>query len=302
MVMIKDREGKERYSIDKGVHKLLLRLKEKVKKEDQEAWVGFGGDTGSGKSLKAQHWMYSIFPGISIKEICFSKEEFINAVLDAKKGTGIIADEGISIFFSRASMTKEGRLIAELIAQIRQKNLIVFLCIPEPLTLDWTVQKKLDVFVHVWENRVKKNGRFVTLKGNAALFPELPSLPLKSLLFNYLRVKKSNPSNYKNRRPSPALYEKGNPIGKTFKKPWYPVGEKEYRKKKEGVLEKYRAKTEGEEVNKDREVSIKLMTELRKRGVSYRNIATACGKSVSTVHDTINAKESAQVRSSGASN
>lgn len=270
---IHDQKGVYRYSVDDTVYQILQRLKQKITEEDQEAWVAFGGDTGSGKSLKAQHWMHVIYPGLKVNHICFDRDEFIEAVITAKKGTGIIADEGISIFFSRASMTKEGRLIAELVAQIRQKNLAIFLCIPEPLSLDWTVRNKLNLYVHVWENRETIGNRIVTLKGNAAVYPEMPGAPFATKLFNHIRVKKSNPM-AKGKRPAPYCHEKGNPIGKTFKKPWYPVGEEPYRAKKEDVLKKYMAKKAAPDKNLlIRNRALKMLeeeTNLSKRSIASR--------------------------------
>jgi hypothetical protein len=253
--MIKDRKGKERFYIEENINKFLMRLKEKVTKEDQEVWVAFGGDTGVGKSLKAQQWGYVIDSTINIKRVCFDKDEFINAILEAKKGEVIVADEGIAIFFSRASMTREGRLIAELVAQIRQKNLVIFLCIPEPLSLDWTVQRELNAYVHIWESREEREfegkKKIVTMKGNAAIYPEIPGFSLKSRLFQYLRIKKGNP-HAKIRRPEPMLFQKGNAIGPNCKKPFYPVGEEGYRKKKESVLEKYRTKDKDDRTEKQK--------------------------------------------------
>ena len=237
--MIKDNEGIERYSVHKDVYAMLMRLKQKINHEDQEAWLCFGGDTGTGKSLKSMHWMFPIFSGLKVEHICFDREEFISAVLKAKKGEGIICDESISIFFSRASMTKEGRLVSELAAQIRQKNLAVFLNIPEVMTLDWTIQRKLNAYVHVWENRCKKHGRLVTYKGNAAIYPEMPGNPYKTRILYYLKQKKANPMRSP-KRPSYWATVPGKPIGATFKKPWYPTGEKLYRDKKESILEKYK--------------------------------------------------------------
>ena len=58
MVIVQDSKGKDRYSIDNSVARMLNRFKEKVLKEDQEVWVAFGGDTGTGKSL---NWVFCQF-------------------------------------------------------------------------------------------------------------------------------------------------------------------------------------------------------------------------------------------------
>ena len=138
-------------------------------------------------------------------------------------------------------MTKEGRLVSELSAQIRQKNLAIFLNIPEVLTLDWTIIKKLNAYIHVWESRKIINKKLTTIKANAAVYPELPSNPFRTKIITYMRRKRSNPM-LSQSRPFPAVVEPGNPIGENFKKPWYPVPEDKYRAKKESILDKYDVK------------------------------------------------------------
>lgn len=239
MVMITDSNGVERYSLDKTIYKMLLRAKQKVTEEDQEVWFGLGGDTGTGKSVLAQHWLHSVFKGLAIEQVCFDKDEFIKAVLEAKRGTGIIGDEGIAIAFSRGAMTREGKIIAELINQIRQKNLIIFMCCPNVLNLDETVRQKLDVYVHIWENRQRINGKMYTLKGNADVYPEFRGgIPFRTQIIQYFKAKRSNPLKFIT-KPTPYIRIKGTPIGDNRAKPWYPVGEEPYRTKKEAILKKY---------------------------------------------------------------
>lgn len=285
MVMIKDNDGIERYSLTQKEYDFVMRGKEKITKEDQEFWVCFGGDTGTGKSLKSMQYMFPIFRGLSIKHVCFDKEETITAIIEAKKGTGLILDESISILFSRASMTTQGRLIAELIAQIRQKNLAIFLNIPEVLSLDWIAQRKLNAYIHVWESRYKIGSKLTTFKGNGAIYPELPSEPYRTKIIDYMKKKRSNPLHTPH-RPEPWITIKGNPIGEDHKKPWYPVDEAQYREKKESILDKY--KPGHKEVSKElaqRDKAIYLLKE--HTGKTYRELQEMLGLSISTLHDTI---------------
>jgi len=237
MVQIKDKEGNVLFTIDEDIHKLIKRIKEKINDEDQDAWVCFGGDTGTGKSLKAQHWGYIIDENIDISNICFNISEFISAVTSKKK-TVIIADEGISLFFNRSVMTKEGRLMSELAAQIRQRNLAVFICIPNVLSLDSLIQDKLCMYVDVFESRLDWGNKIVTYKGNVEVYPEIGGANFKTKLIHYLKKKKSNP-NVKAFKPNPPLRQKGNPV---TVKPFYPTGEEAYKEKKESILKKYEEK------------------------------------------------------------
>tara|TARA_R100001530_G_scaffold109433_2_gene76830 strand:+ start:1930 stop:2910 length:981 start_codon:yes stop_codon:yes gene_type:complete len=238
MVMIKDKDGVERYSLSTEAYKFCMRIREKIQKEDQQVLGIVFGKVGCGKSVLAQHLGYAIDPTLDITKVCFTKEEFIDAVINSKHQV-IVADEGISMFFSRASMTKEGRLMSEIMAQIRQKNLCVLICVPDVMSMDWLVLNATNFVLYVWESRKKIGKKLVTTKGNAALFPELPSDPYKTKIIRYLQAKKRS-FHKKMRRPTEFCQFPGNPIGETYKPAWYPVGESAYKKKKEAILDKYK--------------------------------------------------------------
>lgn len=240
MVMVKDETGVERFSMPEEHYKLAMRCRQKIQKEDAMVLGIIWGGVGCGKSVWAQHFGYTIDPTLDVSRVCFDKDEFVDAVLGAKKQV-IIADEGIAIFFSRAAMTKESRLVQELMAQIRQKNLCVLICVPNLLSIDSLMLEAANFGAYVWESRETIAGKAKTLKGNAALYPRLPSHNYLSKIIHYLKSKRRG-------RPlkkvQPVYYVKGNPIGDEYKKPWYPVGEKAYRAKKEAILDKYRAPME----------------------------------------------------------
>lgn len=229
--MILCRDGKPAFSMAEREHTFLMRIKEKITKEDSDVLGIYSGNTGSGKSVKAMHAAYVIDPTIELSRICFTKDEFTKAIIHSKKGQVVIGDEAVSLFFSRAAMAKENRLVVEMMAQIRQKNLAVFLCVPEPLMLDWTILKKAHFHSQIWEGRQND----VTLKGNQAIFIDLNAYKAKTLFYEYLRHKKNNIM-AKIKRPSWNIRTEGSPV---TSKPWYPVNEQEYRKKKESILEKF---------------------------------------------------------------
>ena len=248
MVMITDQAGIERFHISKEEDALINRIKDKIYQEDSQVLGIVWGGVGSGKSLKAQYWGYAIDPTLEISRVCFNIDEFIEAVTTSKKKV-IICDEGISLFFSRASMTKEGRLMGELMAQIRQKNLCILICVPELTSIDWLVVKQANFVAYVWETVELVEGKKVTYKGNVAVYPEISGANFKSKIYQYLKLKRRN-IYAKIRKPEPAFHIKGNPIGPTRKQPWYPVGEEAYRAKKEAILDKYKSKVEGVGIKK----------------------------------------------------
>lgn len=232
MVMIKDREGKDAFYMEDEFHIMTQEIKRRLVNDDTEVWGLFYGKTGSGKSLKAQHWGYTIDPNISLNQVCYDVNEFIKAVVNAPKGSVVIADEGISIFFSRSSMTKDGRAAAEISAQIRQKNLCIFICVPNPVTMDYTVLEKVNFIAEISESRQKdKDGKMNTIKGNTSVYlkRQIPKL------INHLKAQKGGSTKFIG-KPKPFARQKGDFVTKT---PFYPVDEKEYRQKKESVLDKY---------------------------------------------------------------
>jgi len=261
MVMIKDNKGIERYSLSTETFNFLNRAREKIENEDAQVLGIIWGNVGCGKSLLAQKLAFAVDPTLSIDRVCFDKNEFVEAVIHSKK-KAIIADEGISMFFSRAAMTKDARLMQELMAQIRQKNLMVLICVPNLLTVDSLILDAANFVIRCWEEKKEINGRLVQTKGNASVFIEMPGDPYKSKVIHYLKNKRSN-FRQRMRPPQPLFYIPGNPIGESFSKPWYPVDEKDYRIKKESILEKYQLKNNP--VNSSKSSKKENMLTIKKR-------------------------------------
>jgi len=269
-MMIKDPKGIERFSLSTRLYETIERIKVKIHKEDSMVLGILWGGVGGGKSVKTQHIGYAINPKLDINKVAFDSDEFIEVVLNSRKEV-VIGDEGIALFFSRASMTKRGRLMAELMAQCRQKNLCIIICVPELLSIDYLILQAANFVAYVWESKKVINGRPVTIKGNLALYPAIVGADYKMKIIHYLRTKKRNP-HAKIFRPEPYLTEAGNPIGKTFKKVWYPVGEEAYREKKESILQKYRRDKLKKETQKGK-VDKDLVFKQFKRGLTNKEIA-----------------------------
>lgn len=240
MVMIKDSNGKERFSVSEELYNICKRYKEKMVKDDSMVLGIFWGAVGCGKSVAAQHWGYVIDPTLENQQsrVCFDKDEFINAIIKNKQNV-IIGDEGISLFFSRNAMTKDGRIMSEIMDQIRQKNLCVFICVPKLLNIDSNIIESANFVAYVWETRKETKKGVKTIKGNIALYPEIKGMPYKTKIVEYLRKKKRAPLKPLT-KPKPLHYETGNPKEGDV---WYPVGKEGYLKKKNMILKKY----EGEE-------------------------------------------------------
>lgn len=265
------------FPYSKRLYSFVRKMQEKILYKDRMVLGIIWGDVGSGKSIRAQEIFYLISGDkCHIDKIAFDKSQFVKAVLMAEK-EAIIGDEGISIFFSRGAMSKEGRLMAELMNQIRQKNLVVLICIPDVLAVDSMVLSMANFIGRVWESE-KKTGpnEYVTIKGNMAIWPKFRHNNFKDRMIRYLKIKRSNNNPFvKVKMPRPWHLEPGGPI---TKKPFYAVSEKEYKDKKESILNKYREALERKKRNTN--IDYVTMDKLLRSKVTQKKIAEMLNVSV----------------------
>lgn len=239
-IPIMDDNGVQLFSVTEEFYKFCIRCRTKINTEDTQVVGILWGGVGSGKSVLAQKIARIITNKITIDKIAFTKMEFIHAVLISEKEC-IIADEGVSIFFGRAAMTKEGRLMAELMAQIRQKNLLVLICVPDILSVDQMVLSQASFVGYVYERRQRDpSGKIRIIKGNCDLFLDYPKNSYKDRIIRYLKLKRSNPL-YHEKKPPFNIREKGNPYNPDKKDSgFYAVDKDTYLTKKASVFDKYK--------------------------------------------------------------
>ena len=277
MVNIRGRNPGENYYLSNRLHQFLMKVRQKIQEKDQMVIGLICGDWGSGKSIVAQKWAHAVSPTLSIQKIAFDKKSMIKAVILAKK-EGVIADEGASIFFGRGAMTKEGRLMAELANQIRQKNLFILICIKDPLAVDSMILRAAKFIAYVWENEDQKGQHW---KGNVALYPAFRGDNYMQRLIIYLKVKNANPL-IRAYRPAPWLTEKGNLYGENHKPPFYAVEPELYLTQKNSILQKYEHALENK-IAFNKKADYEQMDKLLERGIKHADIAVACGVSQSLV-------------------
>lgn len=225
--------------------KLVDRIKEKIHKENEMFLIFIYGEKGSGKTMASQEIGMLIDPTLDIERVCFTKEEFIQMSLKHKQKV-IIGDEGIQLFFNRASMTKEAREINAFMEQCRILNNVLIINIPKLLSIDPMILQDANLVIWTWKG--KKDGKVT--KENLAFFPKLNKNNYVDKLLRHLQRKKNNRKTYP---PTPAFTELGNPIGK---KKEYPVGTVKYNHKRFKVLKKY-SKNVDNDVKKDLIIQIK---------------------------------------------
>lgn len=219
----------------------LERARELVAKDWDLIFLVDGGER-TGKSVLAQQAAYILDPELDISRICFTPHEFRRAVLDAEPRTAVIYDEAYTGLQSRGTMSIINRTLVSLLAEIGQKNLIIFVVMPTFFDLDkYVALWRSRALLHVYHGQEFERGYF-----------GFYNIDRKKLL--YIDGKKY----YDYTKVKPNFYGKF-PDG-------YVVDDKAYRRKKLDSMSG-RAK-EQEEVQRRKEVEAELLDRILSIGES----------------------------------
>lgn len=235
----------------------------RVTKRDKDAVLIYDGGEGSGKSTKgfqdASYLDYQIRLLLKkpleeifdLKDICFSPDEFIKRVNNAKQGDVIVYDEAYTGLSSRGTLSEINNLLVSMMMEMRQKNLIIIVILPTFFMLD----KYVAIFrarglVHIYEKKDRMGfWRFYNKKK-------------KKLL--YLKGKKE--FSYKD--------PKTNFKGRFLK--GYIIDEEVYRKRKSIALKSRERRTKSEKYIEQRN---RLIYSLHKEfGYSLVDVEELCNK------------------------
>jgi len=185
------------------------------------------GVEGSGKSTLAIQMAFYCDPTLTNKRVVFTPFQFRKAIIDSKPYQAVVYDEAYTGLSSRATMGLINRTLIGMLAEIRQKNLFIFVCMP--CFFD------LDKYVALWRSRglfhVYTDENFV--RGRFSFY----NVDRKKQLF--INGKKY----YNYSRPTP------NFIGRFTSH--YAVNEREYRKNKKNSLLEREKKREEKEKRKE---------------------------------------------------
>jgi len=100
----------------------------------------------SGKSLKAQQDAFYCDPTLDINRVTFTPTEFQKAIVNAKPYQSVIFDEAYGGLASRSANSRINKALVTVLAEIRQKNLFIFIVLPSFFDLD--------KYVALWRSRV----------------------------------------------------------------------------------------------------------------------------------------------------
>jgi|TARA_R100000501_G_C2611058_1_gene105660 hypothetical protein len=159
--MVKVFEGTEnQYWID-GYLKENLDIAKKIIKKDWDMLFVYDGNEGSGKSVKAIQDAYYCDPTLTIERVVFTPEEFKKAILNADKYTAVVYDEAYTGLSSRATMSLINRSLVSMLAEIRQRNLFVFIVLPCFFDLDkYVALWRSRALIHVYTGEQFQRGKF----------------------------------------------------------------------------------------------------------------------------------------------
>lgn len=163
------------YHMGAGLQKKWDKLKDgKLKKIDEDRFYIVDGLEGAGKSLFTIQQAAYIDPtvlddeeGKALPRICFSVEEFLNAVRMTRSTSTqtkcVIFDEAFRGISSKAALSNVNKKIVEAMMEVRQNNLIVWLVSPSFYLLElYAAVLRSHALFHVVKER-KSTGRYVRI-------------------------------------------------------------------------------------------------------------------------------------------
>lgn len=133
----------------------------KIIKDDWDMVFAVDGYEGTGKSVLAQQCAKFVDESFNIDRICFTPKHFVEAINKSEKYQAIVYDEAYGGMSSRAAMSEVNRSLMSVLAEIRQKNLFVFIVLPCFFELDkYAAVWRSRALIHVYTAEGFQRGRF----------------------------------------------------------------------------------------------------------------------------------------------
>ena len=205
-----------------GILKANLDSAKTLIKEDWDFLYVIDGEVGCGKSVFAQQMAYYVSDGkFKIEQVCFSAGQFREAVLNAEKYEAIVFDEAFRGLSGRSSLSQTNKHIVELLNEIRQKNLFIFIVLPSMWDLDkYVTQHRCSGIFHVYYlPRKKPDGSYTRDRGHVRFYKK----DKITYLIGNSRIR--------------YIYPKETSFKITFRD-FYTLDEKSYKKKKSNALQR----------------------------------------------------------------
>lgn len=134
----------QEYYMD-GYLKENLDTAKKVITKDWDMIFCIDGYEGSGKSCLTMQIGYYCNQSLTLSHVVFTPKQFQDAIINSRKYDVVIYDEAYTGLSSRAAMSMVNRILVKMLAEIRQKNLFIFVVMPTFFDLD--------KYVALWRSR-----------------------------------------------------------------------------------------------------------------------------------------------------
>lgn len=150
----------QKYYMD-GYHKTNLEIAKREVRNDWDMIFVYDGIEGSGKSVKAMQDAMFCDPSFNKERLTFTPQTFRKGVLAANKYEAIQYDEAYTGLSSRATMSMINRTLVSMLAEIRQRNLFIFVVLPCFFDLDkYVALWRSRALIHVYTHEGFKRGFF----------------------------------------------------------------------------------------------------------------------------------------------
>lgn len=197
--------------MDGYLYQNLNSAKDVIRKDWDMIFV-VDGPEGCGKSVFTQQCAKFVYPDFNINNVVFTPSELRKRIMEAKPYEAIVYDEAYTGMSSRATMSLINRTLISMLAEIRQRNLFIFVVMP--CFFD------LDKYVALWRSR--------------ALIHVYTGQNFQRGFFAFYNVDRKKDLYIKGKKYYSYSQPKPNFIGRFTNH--YTVNEKEYRKKKKNSL------------------------------------------------------------------
>lgn len=158
----KNWKGEEcEFYLDENLFKNLEEIKRVVTGGDWDYVCLVSGNPGVGKSNFAISCAKFLCENFNEKYICFSAQEFIDLTSTCPKNSAVILDESFASLNAKVSMSSDFIRIINHLQLIRQKNLFIFLVLPNffDLAKGVAIYRAHHLFV-VYGEKFGDRGRF----------------------------------------------------------------------------------------------------------------------------------------------
>lgn len=122
-----------------------LNTAKSVIRKDWDMSFVVDGSEGSGKSVITMQMAYYCDPTFTLDRIVFTPRDLRKVILESEPYQAVVYDEAYTGLSSRATMSLINRTIISMLAEIRQRNLFVFVVMP--------CYFDLDKYVALWRSR-----------------------------------------------------------------------------------------------------------------------------------------------------